>query len=116
MKVKSLAQKLKDEQAEIRKNKINDLVTQIELQNEALKPFEEGGEKFGLFGYEAGLGKTREELLGQFEQDRLSRVRALQQLAGTDQFNPLLQTALSSIPLEEQGIRPMKPSIERIRY
>ena len=112
----SLAQKLKDEQAEIRKNKINDLVTQIELQNEALKPFEEGGEKFGLFGYEAGLGKTREELLGQFEQDRLSRVRALQQLAGTDQFNPLLQTALSSIPLEEQGIRPMKPSIERIRY
>lgn len=108
---------LRDEQArQERQNRINELVTQIEMQNEVLKPFLEGGEKFGLFGYEQGLGRTREELLGQFEQDRLNRVRALQQLAGTEQFNPILQTQLSTIPVEEQRMQPMKPSIERIRY
>lgn len=108
---------LRDEQArQERQNRINELVTQIEMQNEVLKPFLEGGSKYGLFGYEQGLGKTREELLGQFEQDRLNRVRALQQLAGTEQFNPILQTQLSTIPVEEQRMQPMKPSIERIRY
>jgi hypothetical protein len=111
------AESLRDEQQrQQRQQRINELVTQIGMQNEVLQPFQEGGEKFGLFGYEAGLGKTREQLLGQFEQDRLNRVKALQQLAGTDQFNPLLQTQLSSIPLEEQIRQPMKPSIERIRY
>ena len=113
----ALAAKERDDQVrQQREDRINNLVRQIEMQNEVLKPFEQGGEKYGLFGYEANLGRTREELLGQFEQDRLNRVRALQQLAGTDQFNPLLQTQISSIPLEEQLRAPMKPSIERIRY
>jgi len=41
------------------------------------------------------LGKTKQELLSQYDPTRLSRIQALQQLAGTTQFNPLLQTRLS---------------------
>jgi hypothetical protein len=41
------------------------------------------------------LGKTKQELLSQYDPTRLSRIQALQQLAGTTQFNPLLQTRLA---------------------
>ena len=41
------------------------------------------------------LGKTKQELLSQYDPTRLSRIQALQQLAGTTQFNPLLQQRLS---------------------
>ena len=36
------------------------------------------------------IGKTRQELLSEYDPTRLSRIQALQQLAGTTQFNPLL--------------------------
>jgi hypothetical protein len=36
------------------------------------------------------IGKTRQELLKEYDPIRLSRIQALQQLAGTTQFNPLL--------------------------
>jgi hypothetical protein len=92
----ALAAKENDDRVkEERTRTINDLVSQIESQNQLLEPFQQGGSKYNLFGYESGLGKTREELLGEYEQDRLSRVRALQQLAGTEQFNPLLQARLT---------------------
>ena len=41
------------------------------------------------------LGKTKQELLSQYDPTRLSKIQALQQLAGTTQFNPLLQTRLA---------------------
>ena len=41
------------------------------------------------------LGKTKEQLLSEYDPTRLSRIQALQQLAGTNQFNPLLQTRLA---------------------
>ena len=36
------------------------------------------------------IGKTRQELLSEYDPTRLSRIQALQQLAGTNQFNSLL--------------------------
>ena len=36
------------------------------------------------------LGNTRQELLKEYDPTRLSRIQALQQLAGTNQFNSLL--------------------------
>ena len=45
--------------------------------------------------YESNLNKTRQEILSQYDPNRLSRIQALQQLAGTTQFNPLLQTRLA---------------------
>lgn len=45
--------------------------------------------------YESNLNKTKQELLSQYDPNRLSRIQALQQLAGTTQFNPLLQTRLT---------------------
>jgi hypothetical protein len=36
------------------------------------------------------IGKTRQELLKEYDPTRLSRIQALQQLAGTNQFNSLL--------------------------
>ncbi len=45
--------------------------------------------------YESNLNKTRQEILSQYDPNRLSRIQALQQLAGTTQFDPLLQTRLA---------------------
>ncbi len=45
--------------------------------------------------YESNLNKTRQEILSQYDPNRLSRIQALQQLAGTTQFDPLLQTRLT---------------------
>lgn len=45
--------------------------------------------------YAEGLNKTKQELLSEYDPTRLSRIQALQQLAGTTQFNPLLQTRLT---------------------
>ena len=41
------------------------------------------------------INKTKQELLSQYDPTRLSRIQALQQLAGTTQFNPLLQQRLT---------------------
>ena len=41
------------------------------------------------------LGKTKQELLSEYDPARLSKIQALQKLAGTTQFNDLLQTRLS---------------------
>ena len=45
--------------------------------------------------YIQSLGKTKQELLSQYDPTRFSRIQALQQLAGTTQFNPLLQQRLA---------------------
>lgn len=45
--------------------------------------------------YLSQIGKTKEQLLSEYDPTRLSRIQALQQLAGTTQFNPLLQTRLA---------------------
>jgi hypothetical protein len=41
------------------------------------------------------LGKTKQELLSQYDPTRLSRIQALQQLSGSTPFTPLLQQRLS---------------------
>lgn len=41
------------------------------------------------------LGKTKQELLSQFDPTRLSKIQALQQLSGSTPFAPLLQTRLA---------------------
>ena len=41
------------------------------------------------------LGKTKQELLSQYDPTRLSRIQALQQLSGSIPFTPLLQQRLS---------------------
>ena len=40
--------------------------------------------------YERGLALNKQQLLQQYDPTRLSRIQALQQLAGTNQFNSLL--------------------------
>jgi len=45
--------------------------------------------------YLSQLGKTKEQLLSEYDPTRLSRIQALQQLAGTTQFSPLLQQRLA---------------------
>ena len=45
--------------------------------------------------YESNLNKTRQQLLQQYDPTRLSRIQALQQLAGTTQFDDLLQARLA---------------------
>jgi hypothetical protein len=45
--------------------------------------------------YLSQLGKTKEQLLSEYDPTRLSRIQALQQLAGTNQFSPLLQQRLA---------------------
>jgi hypothetical protein len=45
--------------------------------------------------YLSQLGKTKQELLSQYDPTRLSRIQALQQLSGTNQFSPLLQQRLT---------------------
>lgn len=41
------------------------------------------------------INKTRQELLSQYDPNRLSRIQALQQLANTTEFTPLLQQRVS---------------------
>jgi hypothetical protein len=41
------------------------------------------------------LGKTKQQLLSEYDPTRLSRIQALQQLSGTNQFSPLLQQRLA---------------------
>jgi hypothetical protein len=45
--------------------------------------------------YLSQLGKTKEQLLSEYDPTRLSRIQALQQLSGTNQFSPLLQQRLT---------------------
>ena len=45
--------------------------------------------------YESQLGLNRQQLLQQYDPTRLSRIQALEQLAGNTPFTPLLQTRVS---------------------
>jgi hypothetical protein len=45
--------------------------------------------------YQNRLGNTKEQLLSEYDPTRLSKIQALQQLAGTNVFSPLLQQRLA---------------------
>ena len=90
---------------------INLFKKQINERNQAKKPFEfdldaqqrwyqqyynrnkDVIDKYNI--YENRLGNTKEQLLSEYDPARLSKIQALQKLAGTTQFNPLLQTRLT---------------------
>ena len=68
-------------------NQINNLNNSLSLVNK------DTANKYS--NYLTNLGRTKQELLSQYDPTRLSKIQALQQLAGTTQFNPLLQTRLA---------------------
>ena len=90
---------------------INLFKKQINERNQAKKPFEfdldaqqrwyqqyynrnkDVIDKYNI--YENRLGNTKQELLSEYDPARLSKIQALQKLAGTTQFDPLLQTRLT---------------------
>ena len=90
---------------------INLFKKQINERNQAKKPFEfdldaqqrwyqqyynrnkDVIDKYNI--YENRLGNTKEQLLSEYDPARLSKIQALQKLAGTTQFNDLLQTRLT---------------------
>ncbi|NDD84878.1 hypothetical protein EBZ38_11505 [bacterium] len=92
-----------------RQNQINRFREQIQLRNQSINPeilaLDENSYQQFLANnqdtinkyntYLNQINKTREQYLQENDPTRLSRIQALQQLAGTTQFNPLLQTRLS---------------------
>ena len=103
---KAAQQDIKNAQSNIDFNK-----KEIQKRNQAKQPFEfdldaqrrwynqyynrnkDIIDKYNI--YTNRLGKTKQELLSEYDPTRLSKIQALQQLAGTTQFNPLLQTRIS---------------------
>lgn len=90
-------------------NQINRFREQIQLRNQSISPeilaLDENSYQQFLASnqntidqynrYLNQINKTREQYLSENDPNRLSRIQALQQLAGTTQFNPLLQTRLA---------------------
>lgn len=90
-------------------NQINRFREQIQLRNQSISPeilaLDENSYQQFLAAnqgtidkyntYLNQINKTREQYLQENDPTRLSRIQALQQLAGTTQFNPLLQQRLA---------------------
>jgi hypothetical protein len=76
---KNTLQKLKNEKSQLLRQSNNLDVSKVPVYQQYLNQ----------------LGKTKQQLLSEYDPTRLSRIQALQQLAGTTQFNPLLQTRLA---------------------
>lgn len=90
-------------------NQIDRFREQIQLRNQSISPeilaLDENSYQQFLASnkdtidkyntYLSQINKTREQYLSENDPNRLSRIQALQQLAGTTQFNPLLQTRLT---------------------
>jgi hypothetical protein len=90
-------------------NQINRFREQVQLRNQSISPEilaldENSYQQFLVANqgtidkyntYLNQINKTREQYLQENDPTRLSRIQALQQLAGTTQFNPLLQQRLA---------------------
>ena len=76
---KNTLQKLKNEKSQLLRQSNNLDVSKVPVYQQYLNQ----------------LGKTKQQLLSEYDPTRLSRIQALQQLAGTTQFNPLLQQRLA---------------------
>lgn len=82
-----LRQKIKEREAAINRDIAykDSQITGLGRYTETYKPILDK-----LNQYNQNIGSTRQQLLQQYDPTRLSRIQALQQLAGTTQFNPLL--------------------------
>lgn len=82
-----LRQKIKEREAAINRDIAykDSQITGLGRYTETFKPILDK-----LNQYNQNIGSTRQQLLQQYDPTRLSRIQALQQLAGITQFNPLL--------------------------